>query len=526
MIRDNIKRFRQCENGGVIILVTFAVFFLIAAAGIAFDMARMQTARVKLATCLDAAGLAALSKVGSTPSGMTVNAWVAQNVKKYFLADCQSGYLNTAAVSFNGNRQMNNISAVLSPDFGTLTLDAVLKQDMKLIPVVGINQVIITAHSVVTRSTTGLELALVLDNTGSMNGQVNPGNSAVSKIIALKCALAGNAAFGGGSTCTSNGLVTTGLLDILFGNNNTAPNLFVGIIPFTVMVNVGVTSPPGSGFVDNVTPANQASMTGCVDARDQMWKSVTDSSIHVASGDVIMLDISDDPPNVIAPKTYFHALPFSTIFNGRLVTNGNCPRAQVMPMSVSKKTAVAEVRNMQAGGTTMLAMGLTWGWRMLSPNWSGLWGSTPAFTSPSGGSVPLPLPYHTAGMSKVVVFMTDGMNHNGSGSDYVNTNPNDDNAYDDQATFPTNIREDALTRDVCDAMKSQGIIIYTIGFGQAAAHSPPTNSERANDLLVDAPLLKYCASDPSKFFLAPTNAQLGQAFQQIGNELANLRVSQ
>jgi hypothetical protein len=178
-------------------------------------------------------------------------------------------------------------------------------------------------------------------------------------------------------------------------------------------------------------------------------------------------------------------------------------------------------------------VGLAWGWRTLSPSWKGLWGANPTFTYPlSTTTVPLPLPYNTQQMKKVVVFMTDGMNTTGSSNVTYNTNSNSDNGYDDQSTFPTDNQLDQLTEDVCDAMKANGIIIYTIGFGSLGAHTPPTINDRTgNNTYVDASLLQYCATqvytgDTSHFFLAPTNAQLENAFEQIGNQLANLRVSQ
>jgi hypothetical protein len=172
---------------------------------------------------------------------------------------------------------------------------------------------------------------------------------------------------------------------------------------------------------------------------------------------------------------------------------------------------------------------------MLSPNWTGVWGASPTFTYPdTTTTVSLPLPYNTSKMLKVVVFMTDGINSNGSSSNTANVTSysNSDNAYETQSYEPGNTTLDQLTKDVCDAMKAKGIIIYTIGFGQTDPHNPITISDRnGNNTYVDVPLLQYCATqnysgDTSHFFLAPTNGELETAFQQIGDQLANLRVSQ
>ena len=56
-------------------------------------------------------------------------------------------------------------NSILSPDTNTLTLDAVIIQQTNLMPAVGVRDVTISAHSVIKRANSGMELALVLDNT-------------------------------------------------------------------------------------------------------------------------------------------------------------------------------------------------------------------------------------------------------------------------------------------------------------------------------------------------------------------------
>ncbi len=63
--------------------------------------------------------------------------------------------------------------------------------------------------------------------------------------------------------------------------------------------------------------------------------------------------------------------------------------------------AIDEMGPWHRGGT-MANLGLAWGWRVLSPEWRGLW----------GGDTPeeLPLDYHTPNMHKVIILLTDGNN--------------------------------------------------------------------------------------------------------------------
>jgi hypothetical protein len=65
---------------------------------------------------------------------------------------------------------------------------------------------------------------------------------------------------------------------------------------------------------------------------------------------------------------------------------------------------------------------------------------------------------------------------------------------------------------MCTTIKQNGIIIYTILFN---------NSNSATQTL-----FRNCASTPTDYFLSPTNADLQKAFNQIGQDLSTLRLSQ
>ena len=64
--------------------------------------------------------------------------------------------------------------------------------------------------------------------------------------------------------------------------------------------------------------------------------------------------------------------------------------------------------------------------------------------------------------------------------------------------------DDAKTQALCDAIKAEGITIYTVGFGQDG---------------VNTTLLTNCASQPSYYFFAPTSADLQTVFHQIGDNI-------
>ena len=66
---------------------------------------------------------------------------------------------------------------------------------------------------------------------------------------------------------------------------------------------------------------------------------------------------------------------------------------------------------------------------------------------------------------------------------------------------------------MCTAMKAEGIIIYTLTFGAA----PDAGTK---DLFED------CATDLDMYFHAASSSTLEQAFEQIADELSNLRIAE
>ena len=77
----------------------------------------------------------------------------------------------------------------------------------------------VAARTEITREMTGLEVALVLDVTGSMTGDVSD-TDGTEKITALRDA-------------------AHELLNVVFGDNDTVDDLWVGIVPFSQTVNIG-----------------------------------------------------------------------------------------------------------------------------------------------------------------------------------------------------------------------------------------------------------------------------------------------
>jgi hypothetical protein len=77
---------------------------------------------------------------------------------------------------------------------------------------------------------------------------------------------------------------------------------------------------------------------------------------------------------------------------------------------------------------------------------------------------------------------------------------------------PDNGEPYAQSRALCDAMKAQGVIVYTVGFQIGSRGNART-------------LLQYCASSASGFHDAGSGSELSEAFNAIGRDITKLRIS-
>jgi Flp pilus assembly protein TadG len=241
-----------------------------------------------------------------------------------------------------------------------------------------------------------------------------------------------------------------GMLDIMLPDGGTSNKVRIGLAPFAAGVNAGDYALAVSGG----TAAN-----GCVYER-----------LNLADQDT-------DAPAVGTQR-----------FKSRADLPGAspCPNARVMAITDDKVRLRNEIRSWSTGGSTAGHLGASWAWNLVSPQWSAIW---------PGAS--RPAPYNDGKTMKVVVLMTDGIYNTVGGRNGGDHGP--------LATQSTGFAE-----ATCDAMKAQGVVVYTIGF-----EAP--NAVKAS--------LRKCASSDAKFFDAEDGASLREAFRAIAAEINSLRLS-
>ncbi len=199
--------------------------------------------------------------------------------------------------------------------------------------------------------------------------------------------------------------------------------------------------------------------------------------------------------------------------------NLNCTSQPLTTLTNNTTTITNSIKAMKAVGDTNLLAGVMWGWRTISPN--GPFNTQP--TSTSGPQNAKPYNYVSSSGAvnhKIIVLMTDGMNNWASASSDPNKGSYSSLGYYANnrlgSTTASNARSlmDAATLQACTNAKSAGLVIYTVGF----TASDGIDSEGQS-------VLQNCATSPSYAFIAANGTQLQAAFQAIADSMSNLRLS-
>ncbi len=239
------------------------------------------------------------------------------------------------------------------------------------------------------------------------------------------------------------------------------------------------------------------------------WSAVGDGTTYFAfenmNGDLQTHRVSGCVTERTGAEAYTEAAPSGASSRvGRHYPNidGACIQDTILPLSSSAATIKARIDDFTVSGSTAGQIGIAWGWYMVSPNWNTLW--------PSSGAAA----YNSARTIKAVVIMTDGEFNTpycrGVISRQAGVGSGGNSAkIDCDATNGDPFTQSAA---LCTAMKNQGVIVYTVGFGITAGGAAAT-------------MLETCATTRSNFFLPASGGDLSEAFAAIGRDITQLRIS-
>ena len=160
-----------------------------------------------------------------------------------------------------------------------------------------------------------------------------------------------------------------------------------------------------------------------------------------------------------------------------------CPQSSIVPLSDDKGQLVSAVNQYTVKGSTAGHLGVQWAWNLVSDKWAGTWGGAGA---PDSYDL-----IKEDKLLKAVVLMTDGefnTQYHGAKS-----------------------AQQAVA--LCQAMKSKGIVVFSVGFGLGG---DPTALNT----------LKSCATAGDDYFAdASSPEELDAAFQKFAGKLTALRIS-
>ncbi|MBX3280728.1 MAG: VWA domain-containing protein [Acidobacteria bacterium] len=435
------------RNGNAAILFALALVPLVGATGAAVDYSMANSNRTSMQKALDATALALAKLMPLSQAQLDTQGW------QIFQAS-----LGNVSVTLK-----QSDLKIQTPATGKLILDVSGQYQPSISGVIGIQNFPVGAHAEVTWGIKKLEVALALDNTGSMASN--------NKMTELKKA-------------------AKNLIDTLQKAAKNPGDVKVSIIPFHIQTKVGTSNVnatwlrwdiwesengscnksggyntqssctsqkvctksqynnrtdcqdhSGSWVTATWTPANHNTWTGCVEDRDQDH------------------DALDTAPTTTATK--FPAIQCSYSLT------------EIMPLNYVWDDLKTRIDSMQPNGNTNVTIGLAWAWHSLTQG-----------DPLTQAAAPAP------DLSKYIILLTDG-----------------DNTQNRWTSSQNSI--DTRTALACTNAKAAGFRIYTIRVING-----------------NATLLRNCATDPSMYFDVDSASELDAVFNAIGGQLASLHLSQ
>ncbi len=454
------------ERGVVAIMAAASLPVLVLVVGAASDYARALNAKTKMQTALDAALLATASHRMARPE--TTSDELSDFLRRRLKGEYE--------------RRLQKIATV-DVDRITLTMDdKTLKAEVKgkirnsFLGIIGISSFDMRVQAATQTGHARLEVALVLDVSGSMGKQ---GISEQTKIDELK-----NAA---------REFVRT--LHDRFADAD--PNMIrIALVPFSQYVNVGLDK-KDSYWLD-LQPADPKQRTKLNEEAKIRWKGCVGSREY--------------PFNLYDAKYTLHPIPTVMNYPRKADAPAEDPESYVRekeyynfcPPAITPLTsAIANAPDLEkaidglgAGGWTYIPAGLIWGWRVLTPN-------APFREAASD------LDVKAQNIRRIIILMTDGANTRapGDGTDW----PHNEHQSDDA------ILADKYTREICDNLRKKNVVTdrtraevisvaFNIGYDQTRIRT----------------LLRDCAS--AGMYEAKIG-ELKDVFKQIADQISDLYLS-
>ena len=444
-----MRHFWSNRQGNIAVLFALAIVPVIGGIGAAVDYSLAAAYRTDMQKALDSTALA-LSKLPPADEATLQTVGM-----QYFVASM-------------GAHPMTDLELEIVPGVGEVDLRVTADYRPIMANIIGATTFQIGATAKAVWGVGKVEVALVLDNSGSMTD--------FSRMVHLKAA-------------------AHDLLNILQNAAREPDDAKVAIVAFDQRVNVGPANVKATWLRwDLWDAANReceksgySTESSCTDQkvcskpqytsknkcqknngtwRDAAWQAKNHSEWNGCVEDRDKNnDVADAVPSSSATRYPAAQCQHGLSYPG-LVT-------KLHDLSTSWSTLGSTIDAMQPSGYTNIAIGLAWGWHLLSP--------TEVFTQGKA--------YTTANLSKYIVLMTDG--------------DNTKNRFGDNAsTMNTRVST------VCTNAKNKGVKIFTIRLVSG-----------------NATLLRNCATETNMYYDVQDAGELAGVFNAIGTEIASLHLA-
>jgi Flp pilus assembly protein TadG len=465
-------KFQRDEKGNFLMIFAFATAVIFLSAGLAVEYSQAINIKTRVTNALDAATLATARAISI---GDITEAEGEQYLKDVFMANIGIDALDGSRYTIQ-NIVINSVSQ-------TVSAQATYNQDLDFISVGKAAQSQdVSSMSAATYGQSDIEVAMVLDTTGSMGG---------SKIQALRDA------------------ATLGVEELLSINTPGDEKVRISLVPYAYAVNAGplakyiypdfeyaMSNAPkfnaeqyastGTGYImESFVAANQDLVDGGYDFDDDPGDDCGTDRKRPLSG--TNYQISDANP-------WYGMIPRDP----RLPSSG-CPSAALMPLTSDETALKNRIAELPASGYTAGHIGLQWAYYTISHDWASY---MPSGSEPGDHTNP------DNQINKYIILMTDGE---------FNT------AYADVYKFGGDwkagnqgTKSTAFTGNMCTDVKNHNIKIFTIGFQL-------TNSTAIT-------MLKACATpnqgDVTFHYEPETAEELKETYEQIANTIQSLLLIQ
>lgn len=384
-------RGREGRKGNVAIIFALAIVPVVGGIGAAVDYAMANSNRTSMQKALDSTGLALAKLMPLTQAELDTKGWqlFSASLGQMKVSLPQSGLVIT------------------TPSTGKIVLAATGHYTPQISGIMGIQTFPVTAKTEVQWGIKKLELALALDNTGSMEED--------NKMVELKKA--------------SKNLLTT-----LKKAAKNPGDVKVAIIPFNTLVNTGENT-----SATWIKKGDWDNKEGNCNRSDRWGNEYTPKSVCQSYGGTWTpktfnntnfkgcVEDRDKDPNLNHDALDTAPTNAATRFPARRCTYAV---TQLLPLTYDWTALEDKVDQMEPAGATNVTIGLVWAWHALTP---GLPLTQAAASAPD--------------LSKIIILMTDGLN---------TQNRWDGTGYSACASCA------ARTAVACANVKAAGIKLYTI----------------------------------------------------------------